>query len=104
MVRKYFSNTVVNQVGCCMMSQVKRQVGWNGSRKPFFALYSRFGETIVSVVTISASNPLFFARSISWYDSSRRFQTYSWNQRRKFASFAIFSIAVIAPVARVNGI
>ena len=66
MVVKYFISTVLNQTGCCMMSQVKRQVGWNGSRKPFLALYSRFGDTIVSVVTISASNPLFLARSINW--------------------------------------
>ena len=48
------------------LAQVKRQFGWNGSKNPFLALYSRFGGTIVSVVTISASNPLFFARSINW--------------------------------------
>ena len=72
---KYFISTVVNQVGCCMMSQGEPPVGWNGSRKPFLALYSRFGGTIVSVVTISASKPLFLARSINWYDSSRCFQT-----------------------------
>ena len=65
MVVKYFISTVVNQVGCRMMSQVNRHVGWNGSRNPFLALYSRFGGTIVSVVTISASNPLFLARSIN---------------------------------------
>ena len=66
MVVKYFSSTLAAQVGWRMMSTVKRTVGWNGSRKPLRALYSRFGGTMVSTVTISASNPAALARSISW--------------------------------------
>ena len=75
MVVRYFTNTLMNHSGLRMMSKVKRMLGLNGMLNPLRALYSRFGGTMVSVVTISASNPAFFARSIKPYDRSRCFQT-----------------------------
>ena len=66
MVVKYFISTLVNHTGCRMMSSVNVTFGVNGSRNPLCVLYSRFGGTMVSTVTISASNPARLARSMSW--------------------------------------
>jgi len=65
MVVKYFISTLVNHTGCRMMSSVNRMLGVNGSRKPLRVLYSRFGGTMVSTVTINASKPARLARSMS---------------------------------------
>ena len=72
---KYFISTPVVHAGWRIMSSVKRSVGLNGRPKPLCVLYSRFAPTGESTVTISASKPLRWARSISWCDSSRCFQT-----------------------------
>ena len=72
---KYFNSTLCAQTGWRRMSSVNRRVGLNGRANPLRALYSRFAETGESTVTISASNPLSFTRSISLCDSSRCFQT-----------------------------